>query len=68
MLSDSDSEKTFVLVKPDGVQRGFIGRIISRFEEKGLKLLNMKMNWVYLHLEDRGVESYPAEDPKLLRI
>lgn len=36
-------EKTLVLIKPDAVGRGLIGRIISRFEEKGLKLAGMKM-------------------------
>lgn len=36
-------EKTVVLVKPDGLQRGLVGEIISRFERKGLKLLGIKM-------------------------
>lgn len=36
-------ERTFVMVKPDGVQRGFIGEIISRLERKGLKIVAMKM-------------------------
>ncbi len=35
-------ERTLVLVKPDGVQRGLIGRILSRFEDKGLKLAALK--------------------------
>jgi len=35
--------RTAVLVKPDGLQRGLIGEIISRFERKGLKLVAMKM-------------------------
>ncbi|MFW6384682.1 MAG: nucleoside-diphosphate kinase [Halodesulfurarchaeum sp.] len=35
-------ERTFVMVKPDGVQRGLIGEIISRFEERGLKLVGAK--------------------------
>ena len=35
-------EKTLVLIKPDGVQRGLIGPIISKFETKGLKLIGMK--------------------------
>lgn len=35
-------ERTFIMVKPDGVQRGLIGEIISRFEKKGLKLVGMK--------------------------
>lgn len=35
--------RTAVLVKPDGLQRGLIGEIISRFEKKGLKLIGLKM-------------------------
>jgi nucleoside-diphosphate kinase len=38
----SDAERTFVMVKPDGVQRGLVGKIISRFEERGLKLVGAK--------------------------
>jgi len=36
-------EQTLVLVKPDGVRRGLIGEVISRFERKGLKLRALKM-------------------------
>lgn len=36
-------ERTVVLVKPDGVQRGLIGEIIHRFERKGLRLAGLKM-------------------------
>ena len=36
-------ERTLVLVKPDGVQRGLIGTIISRLEQRGLKLVGMKL-------------------------
>ena len=32
-------ERTFIMVKPDGVQRGLIGEIVSRFERKDLKLI-----------------------------
>ena len=35
--------KTLALVKPDGVQRGLSGEIISRIEKKGLKIVGMKM-------------------------
>jgi nucleoside-diphosphate kinase len=35
-------ERTFVLVKPDGVQRGLIGEVITRFEKRGLKLVGAK--------------------------
>lgn len=36
-------ERTFIAIKPDGVQRGLVGKIIQRFEEKGFKLSAMKM-------------------------
>jgi nucleoside-diphosphate kinase len=36
-------QRTLVLCKPDTVQRGLVGRVVSRFEEKGLKLVGMKM-------------------------
>jgi len=36
-------EKTFVMIKPDAVQRGIVGEIISRFEKKGIKIVAMKM-------------------------
>jgi nucleoside-diphosphate kinase len=36
-------QRTVVLVKPDGLQRGLIGEIMHRFERKGMKLLGLKM-------------------------
>jgi len=36
-------ETTLIILKPDAVQRGLMGRIISRFEEKGLQVVGMKM-------------------------
>jgi nucleoside-diphosphate kinase len=36
-------ERTFVMVKPDGVQRGLVGKILSRIEEKGFKIVAMKL-------------------------
>ena len=38
-------EKSLVLIKPDGVQRGLVGKIIQRFEDVGLKIVGMKMEW-----------------------
>jgi nucleoside-diphosphate kinase len=37
------SENTFVMVKPDGVSRGLVGEVISRFERKGLRLARIRM-------------------------
>jgi len=39
------TQKSLVLIKPDGVKRCIIGRIISRLEETGLKICAMKMIW-----------------------
>jgi len=36
-------ERTFVMIKPDAVQRGLVGKIIQRFENKGVKIVAMKM-------------------------
>ncbi len=41
--SHPKSERTFVIVKPDGVQRNLIGEIIKRYEQSGLKLVAIKM-------------------------
>ena len=43
LLTINLMERSVVLVKPDGVQRGLIGEIIHRFERKGLKLIGLKM-------------------------
>ena len=39
-------QRTLVLVKPDGVKRGLIGECIKRFEQRGLKIVGMKMEWI----------------------
>lgn len=54
-------ERTLVLVKPDAIQRGLVGKILERFERKGLKLAGMKMMALdevllrehYAHLADK---------------
>uniref|UniRef100_A0A915AX21 Nucleoside diphosphate kinase n=1 Tax=Parascaris univalens TaxID=6257 RepID=A0A915AX21_PARUN len=42
-LEMSKNERTFIAIKPDAVQRGLIGKVITRFEERGYKLVGMKM-------------------------
>jgi nucleoside-diphosphate kinase len=39
-------ETTFVMMKPDAVQRGLVGEIVHRFERRGLKIVAMKMLWM----------------------
>jgi nucleoside-diphosphate kinase len=46
-------EKTFVMIKPDAVQRGLVGDIISRFEKKGLKIVAMKFVSVSKELAEK---------------
>lgn len=41
-----NKERTFIMIKPDGVQRGIVGDIIKRFESKGFKLVAMKFKAV----------------------
>ncbi|CAB9505056.1 Nucleoside diphosphate kinase B (Fragments) [Seminavis robusta] len=41
----TNQERTFLAVKPDGVQRGLIGDIIARFEKRGYKIVGLKMIW-----------------------
>ena len=42
----SNTERTYIMIKPDGVQRGLVGTIISRFEQRGFKLCGLKMMMV----------------------
>jgi len=37
------SERSLILIKPDGVQRGLIGRIIDRYEQRGLRIVGLKL-------------------------
>ncbi len=68
-------ERSIVLVKPDGVQRGLVGEVIHRFERKGLRLAGVKMislsdalldEW-YAHHKDKpffpGLKSYMKSYP-----
>lgn len=49
-------ERTLILVKPDGVQRGLIGEIVGRFEKRGLKLVGMK----FLQMSNELAEQHYA--------
>lgn len=56
-------ERTVVLIKPDGVKRGLIGEVLSRFERAGLKIVAMKMVWADFKLAEKH---YP-KDKKYLQ-
>lgn len=40
---NSKEERTLILIKPDAMQRGLLGEVVKRFEQKGLKIIGMKM-------------------------
>ena len=42
-MQATQKERTYIMIKPDGVQRGLIGQILARFETKGFKLVGMKL-------------------------
>jgi nucleoside-diphosphate kinase len=46
-------ERTLIIVKPEGVQRGLIGKVISRFEERGLKFVGLKLMQITPELAER---------------
>jgi nucleoside-diphosphate kinase len=50
-------ERTFVMVKPDGVQRGLVGEIVSRLEERGLKLVGAK----FMQIDEELAHEHYAE-------
>lgn len=68
-------ERTLILVKPDGVQRGLVGEVLKRFEQKGLKLIGLKMMSLseavlrehYAHIASKpfypGVEEFMMKNP-----
>ena len=59
------AERTFIAIKPDGVKRNLIGRIITRFEEKGYKIIGLKLLLPTLehaekhYAEHKGKPFYP---------
>lgn len=63
-MQHPSDERTLVIVKPDGVQRGLIGEVIKRFEAVGLKLVGMKM---MVPAEDK-IEAHYTLDPNWRRV
>ncbi|WP_338551726.1 nucleoside-diphosphate kinase [Paenibacillus sp. KS-LC4] len=54
-------ERTFLMIKPDGVQRGLIGEIMSRFERKGLQLVAAKFMTVSKELAQKHYEEHEGK-------
>jgi nucleoside-diphosphate kinase len=75
MRFDGMYEKTFLLIKPDGVQRGLVGEVLKRLEMKGLKVVGLKLMRLnpdvlrehYAHIAEKpfypGVESFMQSSP-----
>jgi len=63
-MTHPKKERTFVAVKPDGIQRSLIGEIIKRFEQVGLKLVAIKM----LTVDEAHVEKHYTLDPEWRKI
>lgn len=62
------TENTFIMVKPDGVRRGLVGEIISRFEQKGLKIEQIRSLSIDEDLARRHYEEHVEKSffPELL--
>jgi len=62
-------QTTFVMVKPDGVQRGLVGEIIGRFEQKGLRLVGLRQLTPSLELAEAHYEVHSERPfyPGLIR-
>ncbi len=56
-------EKTFVIIKPDGVRKGLVGEIISRFERRDLKVVALEM----FHPSRKEMDNHYPKDEKWIR-
>ena len=54
-------ERTFIMIKPDGVQRHLVGEIINRFEDKGFTLVGLKMMSVSRELAEKHYEVHQGK-------
>ncbi|XP_042497215.1 nucleoside diphosphate kinase 2, chloroplastic isoform X2 [Macadamia integrifolia] len=69
IASMEDVEETYIMVKPDGVQRGLVGEIISRLEKKGFKLTGLKLFQCPQELAEEHYKDLQAKPffPKLIQ-
>ncbi|MDD3647255.1 MAG: nucleoside-diphosphate kinase [Candidatus Dojkabacteria bacterium] len=63
-MKKANVERSFVMIKPDGIARGLIGRIFQRFEEQGLKLIAGRM---ITATRKQVAAHYPGKNEKWLR-
>lgn len=71
-------ERTLIIIKPDAIQRGLVGEVISRFEKKGIKIIGMKMMTLndamlkdhYSHIADKpffpGISNFMQSSPVIV--
>lgn len=52
-------QRALLIIKPDGVQRGLIGKIVSRFEQVGLKIIGLKCEWA---TKEKIIAHYPETE------
>ena len=76
----ADVERTLIIVKPDGVQRGLVGEIIGRLERRGLKIVAMQMQQISAETAQRhyaehegkpffdGLVSYITSSPVVVMV
>ncbi|KKT29859.1 nucleoside-diphosphate kinase [Candidatus Giovannonibacteria bacterium RIFCSPLOWO2_12_FULL_44_25] len=60
MTHKPKEERTLVLIKPDGVKRGLAGEVVRRIEQRGLKIVALKMIWVTKDQIDKHYPKDPA--------
>ena len=54
-------ERTLIIFKPDAVQRGFVGELVSRFERKGLQIVGLKMTQISQQLAETHYEAHKGK-------
>jgi len=55
-------ERTFLMIKPEGVEQGLIGEIIGRFERKGFKIVAMKLLKISREVAEKQYEEHRGKD------
>jgi nucleoside-diphosphate kinase len=64
-MTHPKEEKTYVMIKPDGVQKGLIGEIIKRFEQRDLKIVALEM---FMPTVDMIDNHYPKDEAWITRL
>jgi nucleoside-diphosphate kinase len=55
-------ERSFLMIKPEGVERGLIGEIIGRFERNGLKIVALKLSKISREVAEKQYEEHRGKD------